>query len=133
MNGPWIAAGVLALVGTAIHAIGGEKIVFSRSHKRALPDAPAGSAAMARSLARTTWHLTSAAFAVMGTVLLVCGFVGSTEATRGGARVAAASFSAFAAAVVVSALSRGGKSLWRHPAPLMLIVTAALAWWGIGA
>lgn len=133
MNGPWIAAGILALVGTAIHAIGGERIVFSRTDRRAIPDASTGSSAMARSLARTTWHLTSAAFAVVGAALLVCGFAGNTDATRGAARVAAACFSAFAAVVVVSALSRGGKSLWRHPAPLMLTVTAVLVWWGIGA
>jgi hypothetical protein len=135
VNAPWIAAGILAWVGTVIHAVGGEKIVFSNTDDRAIPatsGAP-GSSAMARSLARTTWHLTSAAFAILGTALLVCGVAGSSDATKGAARVVAASFSAYALVVVVSALSRGPKSLWRHPAPLMLTLTAALVWWGISA
>ena len=132
MNGFWIVAGVLAWIGTAIHATGGEKIVFSKTHARALPAGPR-EPSMARSLARTTWHLVSAAFAVLGTVLLVCGFIGDTDATKGAARAAAAVFSAFAGVVVASALARGGRDLWRHPAPLMLTLTAALIWWGISA
>ena len=128
MNGPWIAAGGLALLGTVIHALGGERIVFSDTHPRAI--AGAGSST-ARSLARTTWHLTTAAFAVLGTAALVCGFIGVTAATKGAARVVAAGFSAFAVMVIVSALAGGGRGLLRHPAPLMLTVTATLTWWGV--
>jgi hypothetical protein len=131
LNGPWIAAGILALIGTGIHAVGGEKIVFSTTHERALP--ATRETTTARSLTRTTWHLTTAAFAVLGAAALICGFTDTTDATIGAARVVAASFSAFALVVVVSALARGGRNLVRHPAPLMLSLTAALAWWGLSA
>jgi hypothetical protein len=85
---------------------------------------------MSRRLLRTSWHLTSVAFAVSATVLLVCATIGATDATRGAARVAAASFSAFTVVVIIAALSQGPRGLFRHPAPFLLATIAVIAWWG---
>jgi hypothetical protein len=130
LNTMWLIAGILAWAGAALHAIGGEKMIFPGVDTRGLPSTRFGGPATSRRLLRTTWHLTSAAFTVLGAVLLVCAAIGATDATRGAARAAGASFSAFALLVIISALLQGPRALFRHPAPLALTAVAILAWWG---
>lgn len=126
----WLIAGILGWSAAAIHATGGEKLIFPGVDAQALPSTRLGGPATSRRLLRTSWHLNSAAFAVLGTVLLVCAAIGATDATRGAARVAGASFSAFAVLVIIAALSQGPRALFRHPAPLLLTAIAVFAWWG---
>jgi len=130
MSAMWLIAGILGWSAAAVHAIGGERMIFPGVDPQTLPSTRLGGPAMSRRLLRTTWHVTSVAFAVSATVLLVCATIGATDATRGAARVAAASFSAFAVVVIIAALSQGPRGLFRHPAPFLLTTIAVIAWWG---
>jgi len=127
----WLIAGILGWSAAAVHAIGGERMIFPGVDPQTLPSTRFGGQATTRRLLRTTWHITSVAFAVSATVLLVCATIGATDAIRGAARVAAASFSAFAVVVIIAARSQGPRGLFRHPAPFLLAATiAGIAWWG---
>ena len=130
MNAMWLIAGILGWSAAAVHAIGGERMIFPGVAPQTLPSTRFGGQATTRQLLRTTWHITSVAFAVSASVLLVCATIGATDETRGAARVAAASFSAFAVLVVIAALSQGPRGLFRHPAPFLLATIAVIAWLG---
>jgi hypothetical protein len=121
MNAPLIAAGSLAVLGAAIHGFGGEVLVISKL-------APGTT----KTMIHVTWHMTTIAFLTVGFALLLSGSVLHGDAAQGIALVAAGASSAFAALAVGlgRAYRHFPRSLLRHPAPTMLTLTAALAWWG---
>jgi hypothetical protein len=94
-----------------------------------------GGASFTKLMIRVTWHITTIAFAVIGSGMAACAPAGSSEACRGVGRVASISFTGFAAlAVGLAVTSQGPRALLhvlrRHPAPLIFVLVAALAWWG---
>jgi hypothetical protein len=132
VNAPLIVAGSLALVGTAVHGLGGELLVVRKLSPGTLPSSRFGDPGMTRTMIHVTWHMTTIAFFTVGSALLLSGMVLDGDAARGIAMVAAAASTGFAALAVVlgGAYKRFPRSLLRHPAPVLLTATAALAWLG---
>ena len=132
MNVPLIVAGSLAIVGAAIHGVAGEVLVVRRLSPAMLPPTPFGGPRTTKTMIHATWHMTTIAFLTVGFALVLSGSVLHGDAARGIGLVAAAAFTGFAAVAV--ALGAGYKqfprALFRHPGPLVLTATAALAWWG---
>jgi hypothetical protein len=132
LNVPLILAGSLAILGAAIHGVGGEMLVMRKLSPGVLPSTRFGGPGMTRTMIHAAWHLTTIAFLTVGSALLLAGSVLDGDAARGIAVVAAAASTGFAALVVGlgSAYRQFPRSLLRHPAHLVLTATAALAWWG---
>ncbi|MFN2593655.1 MAG: hypothetical protein ABR579_02055 [Actinomycetota bacterium] len=130
MNWPLITAGSLAIIGTLIHGIIGDRIV-RRLEPEALQGNPFGSGRNTKFLIRVTWHFTTIAFATLGIALVVAGVSPRSAAALGIAYGAGALFTCWASLVLVAGFVRGGpRQLFAHPAPLMLSVTAVLVWLG---
>jgi hypothetical protein len=132
VNVPLMAAGCLALLAAAVHGIGGEVLVVRKLSPDVLPGSTFGGPRTTRAMIHVTWHLTTIAFLSVGVALLVSGTVLDGDAARGVGLVAACMSAGFAAVVVGlgAADTRSPRSLFRHPGPLVLTATAALAWWG---
>ena len=132
MNVPMIVAGSLAVLGAAIHGVGGEVLVVRRLSPGMLPPSPFGGPRATKGMIQVTWHMTTVAFLAVGSALLLSGSVLDGETARGIALVAAASATGFAALAVGlgAAHTHSPRSLLRHPAPVVLTATAVLAWWG---
>jgi hypothetical protein len=131
-NVPLIVAGCLAILGAAIHGVGGEVLVVRRLPPAMLPPSRFGGPRMTKAMIHTTWHMTTIAFLTVGSALLLSGSVLHGEAARGIAVLAAGAATGFAALAVGLgvAYTQAPRSLFRHPGPVVLTVTAALAWWG---
>jgi hypothetical protein len=121
VNLPLVAAGCLAVAGAAIHGVGGEVLVVRKL-----------SPGSTKTMIHVTWHLTTVAFLAVGAALLLSGSVLDGDAARGIGIYAAGTSTGFAAVAVGvgAAHARSPRSLFRHPGPALLTVTAALAWWG---
>jgi hypothetical protein len=135
MNVPFAIAGALALVAAFIHGAAGEALVVTKLRTEVLSPTPFGGASFTKLMIRVTWHITTIAFAVIGSAMAVCAPGGSGEACRGVGRVASISFTGFAALTFgLAVMSQGPRSLLRtvrrHPAPVIFVLVAALAWWG---
>jgi hypothetical protein len=132
MNVPLIVAGSLAILGAAIHGVGGEVLV-RQLLPGMLPSSPFGGPRTTKSMIHTTWHMTTIAFLTVGLALLLSGSVLHGDTARGIALVAAGASTGFAALAVGlgAASTRSPRFLFRHPGPAALAVTAALAWWGV--
>jgi hypothetical protein len=132
VNVPLIVAGSLAVLGAAIHGVGGEVLVVRRLSPGVLPSSPFGGPRMTKSMIHVTWHMTSLAFLTVGSALLLSGSVVHGDTARGIGLVAAGASTAFAALALGLgvAYTQSPRSLFRHPGPAVLTVTAALAWWG---
>jgi hypothetical protein len=132
VNVPLIVAGSLAVLGAAIHGAGGEVLVVRRLSPGALPSSPFGGPSTTKTMIHVTWHLTTIAFLTVGAALLLSGSVLHGDTARGIGLLAAGASTGFAAvAVGVGAgYTQSPRSLYRHPGPAVLTVTAALAWWG---
>ena len=128
MNVPLILAGSLAIVGAVIHGVGGEVLVARKLSPAMLPPSPFGGPRATKAMIHVTWHLTTIAYVTVGSALLLSGSVLHGDAARGIGLLAAGASTGFAAVAV--GLAASPRSLLRHPGPAMLIVTAALAWWG---
>jgi hypothetical protein len=130
VNAPLIVAGSLAILGAAIHGVGGEVLV-RRLSPGMLPPTPFGGPRATMSMIHVTWHMTTIAFLTAGCALLVSGSVLHGDTARGIGMVAAAAFTGFAAlALSLGGAARSPRSLLRHPGPVVITVTAVLAWWG---
>jgi hypothetical protein len=129
---PLIVAGSLALLGAAVHGVGGELFVVRRLSPATLPSSRFGGPRMTKAMIHVTWHLTTIAFLTVGSALLLAGSVLDGDAARGIGLVAAGAATGFAALALGlgAAYMRSPRSLFRHPAPAVLTLTAALAWWG---
>ena len=135
MNVPFALAGVLALTGAAVHGIAGEKLVVTKLGTETLPSSPFGGSSFTKLMIRATWHITTIAFLVMGAALTACAPGASSEACRGIGRVTALAYSGFVALTIGLVARRflarpGPRTLPKHPAPLLFVMVAVLAWWG---
>jgi hypothetical protein len=132
VNLPLIVAGCLALLGAALHGVGGELLVVRRLSPATLPSSRFGGPLATRAMIHVTWHITTVAFLTVGVALVLAGSVLDGDAAQAIGVVAAAACTGFAAVAVALGLAstRSPRSLLRHPGPVVLTVTAALAWWG---
>jgi hypothetical protein len=131
VNGPLLAGGCLAIVGAAIHGLGGELLVVRKLSTEVLPATRFGGARMTKTMIHAAWHMTTVAFLTVGVALLLSGSVLDGDTARGIALVAAGAATGFAAiALGIGGAALSPRSLFRHPGPLALTATAALAWWG---
>jgi hypothetical protein len=132
MNVPQIVAGSLAVLGAAIHGLGGEILVVRKLSPQMLPSTRFGGPAMTKAMIHVTWHIATIAFLSVGFGLLVSGSVLHGDAARGIGLLAAGAATGFAALALGlgAARTRSPRSLFRHPGPAVLTATAALAWWG---
>lgn len=132
MNFPLIVAGSLAILGAAIHGVGGEILVVRNLSPGTLPSSRFGGPRTTKTMIHVTWHMTTIAFLTVGSALLLSGSVLHGDAARGIGLLAAGASTRFAALAVGlgAAYARSSRSLLRHPGPVLLTVTAALAWWG---
>ncbi len=131
MNVPLLVAGSLALLGAAVHGLGGEVLVVRRLSPGALPPSPFGGPGMTKAMIRATWHMTTIAFLTVGSALVLSGSVLHGDTGRAIGLLAAAASTGFAALAVGGALAQAPRSLFRHPAPALLTAVAVLAWSGI--
>jgi hypothetical protein len=132
---PLIVAGSLAVVGAVVHGVGGEVLVVRRLSPGTLPSTSFGGPRMTKAMIHVTWHLTTIAFLTVGMSLLLSGSVLDGDAAEGIAFVAAGASTGFAALTVGLSGAymrpfRFPRSLFRHPGPVVLTATAALAWCG---
>ena len=132
MNVPLIVAGSFAILGAAIHGVGGEVLVVRRLSLAMLPSSRFGGPRTTRTMIHVTWHLTTVAFLTVGSALLVSGLALHGDTAQAIGLVAAGASTGFAAiALGLGAVgSRSPQSLLRHPGPVALTLIAALAWWG---
>jgi hypothetical protein len=130
VNGPLVAAGCLALVGAAVHGVGGEVLVVRKLSAATLPPSRFGGPRLTRTMIHVSWHIATIAFVTVGAALLVAGLALDGDAARAIAIVAAAAFTGFAGVTITLGGAGSPRSLLRHPGPLVLTATAALAWWG---
>jgi hypothetical protein len=135
LNVPLIVAGSLAVLGAAIHGVGGEVLVIRKLSPGRLPPSRFGGPRTTKAMIHVTWHLTTIAFLTVGAALLLSGSVLNGDTARGIALVAAGTSTGFAATAVAlgAAYTRSPRSFLRHPGPAVLTATAALAWWGTPA
>jgi hypothetical protein len=132
MNVPLLVAGSLAILGAAIHGVGGEVLVVRKLSPAMLPSSSFGGPKMTKLMIHATWHMTTVAFLTAGTALLLSGSVLDGDTARAVALVAAGASTGFAAIAVGlgAAYAKSPRFLLRHPGPAVLTATAALAWWG---
>jgi hypothetical protein len=134
MNLQFAIAGALALVAAVVHGAGGEVLVVTKLHTEVLSPSPFGGPKMTKLMIRVTWHITTLAFAVIGSAMAVCSPAGSSQACEGVGRVGAISFASFALLTFALAAAQGPRrmlrSVRRHPAPFLFVSVAVLAWWG---
>jgi hypothetical protein len=132
VNVPLIVAGSIAILGAAIHGVGGELLVIRKLSLEALPSSRFGGPRMTKAMIHASWHLVTVAFLTVGAALLLSGTVLDGDAADGIALLAAGAATGFA--VVVLGLGavymRSPRALLRHPGPAALTATAALAWLG---
>jgi hypothetical protein len=131
VNVPLIVAGSLAILGAAVHGVGGEILVRKLSLGM-LPPNPSGGPRMTKAEIHITWHIATIAFLTVGVGLLLSGSVLEGDTARGIGLLTAGALTGFAALAVGlgASYSRAPRFLLRHPAPAVLTSTAALAWWG---
>jgi hypothetical protein len=132
VNVPLIVAGSLAILAAAIHGVGGEVLVVRKLSPAMLPSSPFGGPGMTKTMIHVTWHMTTIAFLTVGSALLLAGSVLHGDAARAIGLLAAGASTGFAALAVGlgGAYRQFPRSLFRHPGPVVLTATAALAWWG---
>src|SRR5262249_50641477 len=133
VNAPLIVAGSLAILGAAIHGLGGEILVVRKLSPEVLPSSAFGGPRSTKLMIHVTWHMTTIAFLTVGAALLLAGTVLQGNTARKIGLLAASASTGFAAITVglTAAYTRSLGSLLRHPGPALLTVTAALAWWGV--
>jgi hypothetical protein len=133
VNVPLIVAGSLAILGASIHGIAGEVLVVRALSPGTLPSTPFGGPPTTKNMIHVTWHLTTIAFLTVGSAFLVSGSVLQGDTARAIGLLAAGASTGFAALVVGLgfAHTHSLRALFRHPGPVVLTATAALAWWGV--
>jgi hypothetical protein len=132
MDAPLIVAGCLAVLGAAIHGVAGEVLVVRKLSPETLPSNAFGGPRTTKAMIHASWHLATVGFLSVGCALLLAGSVFDGDTARGMALVGAGAATGFAALVLGLGVAseRSPRLLVRHPAPLVLTATAALAWWG---
>jgi hypothetical protein len=133
VNVPLIIAGSLAVVGAVIHGGAGEILVVRKLSPEMLPPTSFGGRRLTKAMIHVTWHMTTFAFLTVGAALLLSGTLLHGDTARGLGVLAGSAATGFAALAVGfgAAHTRSPRLLLRHPGPVLLSVTAALAWWGV--
>ena len=132
MSAPLLAAGCLSFLAAAVHGRAGEILVVRKLSPDRLAGSPFGGPRMTKAMIHVSWHMTTLAFATAGCALLLSGSVLDGDAARALGLLGAAAITGLAllAVVIGAAYMRSPRTLFRHPAPALLTLTAALAWWG---
>lgn len=132
MNVPFVIGGALALAGALAHGVLGEALVVTKLRREVLSPTRFGGRTMTKLMIRVTWHITTLAFVVIGTAMVACAPGGTSQACVGIGMVAAISYASFALLAVGLVVTQGPRPLlrMRHPAPLLFMLVAGLAWWG---
>jgi hypothetical protein len=132
VNAPLIVAGSLAILGAAVHGVGGEVLVVRKLSLGMLPSSRFGGPRSTKAMIHVTWHMTTIGFLTVGCALLLSGSVLDGDTARGIGLVAAGAATGFAALALGlgAAYNRSPRTLLRHPGPAVLTATAVLAWWG---
>src|SRR2546429_8167084 len=89
VNVPLIVAGFLAILGTAIHGVGGEVLVVRKLSPGMLPSSPFGGPRGTKLMIHATWHMTTIAFLTVGLALLLSGSILHGDTARAIALLAA--------------------------------------------
>jgi hypothetical protein len=133
VNVALIVAGSFAVLGAAVHGVGGELLVVRKLSLETLAGSPFGGPRMTKAMIHVTWHMTTFAFLTVGVALLLAGTVVDGDEARAIGLVASGAATGFAALAVGlgGAYMRSPRQLLRHPGPIMLTATAALAWVGV--
>jgi len=112
VNVPLIVAGSLAILGAALHGVGGEVGVVRRLSPGMLPSTPFGGPGTTKTMIHVTWHMTTIAYLTVGSALIVAGSALEGDAARGLALVAAGASTGFAGlAVGMGAANQTPRSL----------------------
>jgi hypothetical protein len=131
MNPAYLVAGVLALMGAAIHGGVGEALVVRKIDPEVLPRSRWGGGRTTIRFIRASWHMVTLTFAAFGLSLSVCSAREGSLACAGAGTLVAGTSTAFAALVIaVPLIARSPRALIRHPAPILLSAVALLAWLG---
>jgi hypothetical protein len=132
MNVPLVAAGLIAILGAAVHGVGGELLVVRKLSPETLPGSRFGGPRMTKAMIHVSWHVATIAFLTVGAVFLLSGTVLEGDTPRAILLVAASASAGFAALAlgVGGGYNPSARSLLRHPGPAVLTAAAALAWWG---
>ncbi len=131
MNVPLLTAGLFMTLAAAIHGGVGEALVIRKLPATTLPPTHLGGPNMTRTMIHATWHITTVAFLVIAAAFVLAAAVPNGATAHALALLAAVATTGFAAVAVglgVAALSP--RAFVRHPAPALLTITVALAWWG---
>jgi hypothetical protein len=132
-DAPLIIAGSLGILAAAIHGLGGEALVVRKLSLEALPSTSFGGPKTTKLMIHVSWHIATVGFLVVGTALILSGSVLDGDAAQALALLGACAASGVAAVVLVvsGAYRMSLRTLIRHPGPLVLTATAAIAWWGV--
>jgi hypothetical protein len=132
MDVPLLAAGCLALLGAGVHGIAGERLVIRELSVETLKPSRFGGPRMTKAMIHVTWHIVTAAFFTTGCALVLAGTALDGDAAQATGLFAAGAWTAFAVVAlgVGAAYMRSPRSLLGHPGPIVIALTAALAWWG---
>ena len=131
MDVPLVVAGSLALLAAGVHGVGGELLVVRKMTAEQLPPSVFGGGRMTRTMVHVSWHITTVAFLAAAAALLAAGAAVDGDAARALALLGAGAMTGFAAVVLVlGATALSVRAFFRHPGPLLLNATAAVAWWG---
>src|SRR5215510_14210868 len=124
VNVPLLVAGSLAILGAAIHGVGGEVLVVRKLSPGMLPPTRFGGPRATQTMLHVTWHMTTIALLTVGAALLLSRAVLHGDAARALGLVAAGAATGFAALAV--GMTDFPRSLFLHARPAMLTATAAL-------
>ena len=133
MSVPLIVAGSLGVLAAAVHGAGGEILVVRKVLAEDLPSTRFGGPRMTQAMVHVTWHVTTAAFLIVGIALFLAGSVLDGDTAQAVGLVGAVSYTGFAAIAVVlgAAYMRSPRAMLRHLGPVALTAIAVLAWWGV--
>jgi uncharacterized protein YjbI with pentapeptide repeats len=131
MNVPLLTAGLFMTVAAGIHGGAGETLVVRKLSAASLPPTRLGGPNMTRAMIHASWHIATVAFVVIAGAFVLAGAVLHGATAHGFALLAAVATSGFAALIVgLGATALSPRAFFRHPAPALLTITVALAWWG---
>ncbi len=129
MNWLLVIAGALMLTGAGLHGFLGDD-VLRKVGRLELPPNRFGSATNTGIGLRITWHFGTIAFAVVGTWLVATGLRPDASFAVGVTYLSGTLLSCYGLlGGAVRIYRQGVGSLFKHPV-LILIVAAALVWWG---
>ena len=126
-----VIAGSTALLGAAVHGIGGDRLVVRKLSVESLPSTTFGGAHRTKLMIHVAWHMaTVALLAVAGAALLAGTVLEGDTAQAFGLLAAVASTGLAIVALGLLAAYRETPMLIRHPGPPVLVAIPTLMWLG---